>query len=104
MVHFWTEKIPTAAIISVVLVRYVTLNFFAVRIYGGLIQVLAGNWENLPGLRTFSIHFCDHDRFGFRSWNSSKLPVSSKVYPGLLRERHLWNTKRLGLWAAFYDF
>lgn len=34
MVHFWTEKIPTAAIISVVLVRYVTLNFFAVRIYG----------------------------------------------------------------------
>lgn len=34
VIHFWTEKIPTAVVIEVVLACYVALNVFVVRFYG----------------------------------------------------------------------
>ncbi|SJL17266.1 related to carnitine transport protein [Armillaria ostoyae] len=80
MVHFWTEKIPTAVIILVVLMCYVALNVFAVRFYGESEFWLAiGKIFLAFGLFLFTFVTMLggnplHDRFGFRSWDSSKVP------------------------------
>jgi yeast amino acid transporter len=35
ILQFWTDKIPIAVVITVVLLLYLALNIFAVRFYGG---------------------------------------------------------------------
>ncbi|KAK0476032.1 general amino acid permease AGP2 [Armillaria novae-zelandiae] len=80
MIHFWTEKIPTAVVIVVVLVCYVALNVFAVRFYGESEFWLAiGKIILALGLLLFTFITMLggnplHDRFGFRNWDSSKVP------------------------------
>ncbi|KAK0191765.1 putative carnitine transport protein [Armillaria mellea] len=80
MIHFWTEKIPTAVVIVVVLAYYVALNVFAVRFYGESEFWLAiGKIILALGLLLFTFVTMLggnplHDRFGFRNWDSSKVP------------------------------
>ncbi|KAK0219515.1 putative carnitine transport protein [Armillaria nabsnona] len=80
MIHFWTEKIPTAVVIVVVLACYVALNVFAVRFYGESEFWLAiGKIILAFGLLLFTFITMLggnplHDRFGFRNWDSSKVP------------------------------
>ncbi|KAK0479452.1 general amino acid permease AGP2 [Armillaria luteobubalina] len=80
MIHFWTEKIPTAVVIVAVLVCYVALNVFAVRFYGESEFWLAiGKIILALGLLLFTFIAMLggnplHDRFGFRNWDSSKVP------------------------------
>ncbi|KAK0430676.1 amino acid permease/ SLC12A domain-containing protein [Armillaria borealis] len=75
MIHFWTEKIPTAVVIVVVLVCYVVLNVFAVRFYGESEFWLAiGKIILVLGLLLFTFITMLggnplHDRFGFRNWD-----------------------------------
>ncbi|KAK0435871.1 general amino acid permease AGP2 [Armillaria borealis] len=80
MIHFWTKKIPTAVVIVVVLACYVALNVFAVRFYGESEFWLAiGKIILALGLLLFTFITMLggnplHDRFGFRNWDSSKVP------------------------------
>ncbi|KAK0437275.1 general amino acid permease AGP2 [Desarmillaria tabescens] len=80
MIHFWTEKIPTAVVIVVVLVCYVALNVFAVRFYGESEFWLAiGKIILALGLLLFTFITMLggnplHDRFGFRNWDFPGTP------------------------------
>ncbi|SJL18048.1 uncharacterized protein ARMOST_21619 [Armillaria ostoyae] len=71
MIHFWTEKIPTAVVIVVVLACYIALNVFAVRFYGKSEFWLAIG-KIILALRLLLFTFITmlggnllHDRFGF---------------------------------------
>ncbi|KAK0209660.1 amino acid permease/ SLC12A domain-containing protein [Armillaria fumosa] len=80
MIHFWTEKIPTAVVIVAVLVCYVALNVFAARFYGESEFWLAiGKIILALGLLLFTFITMLggnplHDRFGFRNWDPAKVP------------------------------
>lgn len=80
MLNFWTDKIPTAAIICIVIICYAALNIFAVRYYGESEFWLAiGKVILLVGLKTFTFVTMVggnplHDAYGFRSWNPAKVP------------------------------
>ncbi|KAL0563716.1 general amino acid permease agp2, partial [Marasmius crinis-equi] len=95
--HFWTDKIPIAAVIFFVLVCYTLLNVFAVRFYGGELSDVkmfvtpltppleAEFWLALGkvilavGLIFFTFVVMVggnplHDVFGFRNWDPSHVP------------------------------
>ncbi|RDB21097.1 General amino acid permease AGP2 [Hypsizygus marmoreus] len=80
VLQFWTDKIPIAAVIVFVLVAYACLNMFAVRWYGESEFWLAiGKVTLAVGLMAFTFITMVggnplHDKYGFRSWNSSKVP------------------------------
>lgn len=80
VLNFWTDKIPTAAIICIVIICYAALNIFAVRYYGESEFWLAiGKVILLVGLKTFTFVTMVggnplHDAYGFRSWNPAKVP------------------------------
>ncbi|SJL18075.1 related to general amino acid permease (Agp2) [Armillaria ostoyae] len=75
-----TKKIPTAVVIVVVLVCYIALNVFAVRFYGeSEFWLVIGKIMLALGLLLFTFITMLggnplHDRFGFRNWDSSKVP------------------------------
>lgn len=80
VLQFWTDKIPTAAVIAFVLVAYALLNIFAVRFYGESEFWLAlGKVILAIGLIAFTFITMVggnplHDVYGFRNWNPSKVP------------------------------
>ncbi|KKK17874.1 hypothetical protein ARAM_005155 [Aspergillus rambellii] len=74
IIHFWSDAVPLAAIISIILVLYVLLNVFAVEWYGESEFWLALSKVLLSvGLILFTFIAMlggnpQHDRFGFRYW------------------------------------
>ncbi|KAF9053945.1 general amino acid permease AGP2 [Hymenopellis radicata] len=79
VLHFWTDKIPTAAVIAFVLVCYASLNFFAVKWYGESEFWLAlGKVLLITGLILFTFITMVggnpfHDAYGFRYWSPSNV-------------------------------
>ncbi|PPR01094.1 hypothetical protein CVT26_016000 [Gymnopilus dilepis] len=75
VLQFWTDKIPTAAVICILLVCYSLLNFFAVKYYGESEFWLAlGKALLITGLIAFTFVTMVggnplHDAYGFRYWN-----------------------------------
>ncbi|KAF4615234.1 hypothetical protein D9613_002639 [Agrocybe pediades] len=77
VLQFWTDKIPTAAVICFLLVSYCLLNFFAVKYYGEsefwlalgkavlAVGVIAFTFVTMVGGNPL------HDVYGFRNWNPS---------------------------------
>ncbi|KAG7448364.1 uncharacterized protein BT62DRAFT_767533 [Guyanagaster necrorhizus] len=80
MLRYWTEKIPTAAVIVFVLITYTLLNIFTVKYYGEAEYWLAiGKIILILGLFMFTFVTMAgvnpiHDRYGFRNWDPSKVP------------------------------
>ncbi|KAF9496890.1 general amino acid permease AGP2 [Pleurotus eryngii] len=80
VLHFWTDKIPVEATISFVLVLYVAINFFAVKWYGeSEFWLSLGKVILAVGLIFFTFVTMVggnplHDVYGFRNWDSSKVP------------------------------
>ncbi|KAJ7343274.1 general amino acid permease AGP2 [Mycena albidolilacea] len=80
VLQFWTDKIPVAAVITIVLVCYALLNLFAVGWYGESEFWLAiGKVVLAVGLMAFTFITMIggnplRDTYGFRSWDSSKVP------------------------------
>ncbi|KAK2466682.1 hypothetical protein APHAL10511_000940 [Amanita phalloides] len=80
MLRFWTDKIPTVAIVFMVLGLYALINLFAVRYYGEFEYWLAlGKVILATGLIIFTFVTMvggnpTHDAYGFRYWNPSKIP------------------------------
>ncbi|KAF9258326.1 general amino acid permease AGP2 [Marasmius fiardii PR-910] len=77
--HFWTDKIPIEAVIFFVLLCYILLNTFAVKLYGEAEFWLAlGKVILAFGLILFTFIVMVggnplHDAFGFRNWDPSKV-------------------------------
>ncbi|KAF9524602.1 general amino acid permease AGP2 [Crepidotus variabilis] len=93
VLKFWTDQIPTAAVIAFVLFMYAMLNFFAVKYYGESEFWLAiGKAILIIGLIVFTfVTMCggnpQRDVYGFRNWNSSKVtgtPFAPYIYDGAL--------------------
>ncbi|CAK5271719.1 unnamed protein product [Mycena citricolor] len=91
MLQFWTDRIPVAAVIVFMIVAYAAFNVFAVRLYGEVEFWLAiGKIVLAVGLLLFTLVVAlggnpEHDRFGFRNWDSSKVsgaPFVPYVFPG----------------------
>ncbi|KAF8621516.1 hypothetical protein AX15_007745 [Amanita polypyramis BW_CC] len=80
VLHFWTDKIPLAAVIIMVIGVYALLNVFAVRYYGESEYWLAlGKVILIVGLIAFTFVTMVggnplHDAYGFRYWNPAKVP------------------------------
>ncbi|KAF8969708.1 general amino acid permease AGP2 [Flammula alnicola] len=80
VLHFWTDKIPVAAVICIVLVCYSFLNIFAVRYYGESEFWLAiGKTILATGVIVFTFVTMVggnplHDVYGFRNWDPAKVP------------------------------
>ncbi|ESK87643.1 general amino acid permease [Moniliophthora roreri MCA 2997] len=80
--HFWTDRIPIVAVIFFVLLCYILLNIFAVKLYGEAEFWLAlGKVLLALGLIFFTFIVMVggnplHDAFGFRNWNPSHVPGS----------------------------
>ncbi|KAJ7052202.1 general amino acid permease AGP2 [Mycena amicta] len=80
MLEFWTDKIPVEAVIMFMVLAYSALNIFAVRYYGeSEFWLSIGKVLLIVGLLLFSLVAMLggnplHDRFGFRNWNSAKVP------------------------------
>ncbi|KAF8731128.1 hypothetical protein AX14_005105, partial [Amanita brunnescens Koide BX004] len=75
MLRFWTDKIPTVAVVFIVLVAYGCINLFAVGYYGEFEYWLAlGKVILATGLVLFTFVTMVggnplHDAYGFRFWN-----------------------------------
>lgn len=80
VLKFWTDKIPVAAIVVIVLVAYAALNCLAVRYYGESEFWLAlGKIFLIIGLILFTFITMVggnplRDAYGFRYWDPSKVP------------------------------
>ncbi|KAJ7626942.1 general amino acid permease AGP2 [Roridomyces roridus] len=80
MLNFWTDKIPVAAVVVFIIVLYAVLNLFAVRFYGeSEFWLSIGKVILIVGLLIFTFVVMvggnpQHDAFGFRNWDSSKVP------------------------------
>ncbi|KAG7091620.1 hypothetical protein E1B28_010639 [Marasmius oreades] len=77
--HFWTDRIPIVAVIFFVLLCYLLLNIFAVKLYGEAEFWLAlGKVILAVGLIFFTFVVMVggnplHDAFGFRNWDPSRV-------------------------------
>ncbi|KAF7595426.1 hypothetical protein BBP40_006048 [Aspergillus hancockii] len=95
IITYWSDAVPTVAIIIIVLVLYMLLNVFAVQFYGESEFWLAlGKVLLSIGLIFFTFIVMlggnpQHDRFGFRYWQN----------PGAFAEFH--KTGDLGRWMGF---
>ncbi|KDR73612.1 hypothetical protein GALMADRAFT_622147 [Galerina marginata CBS 339.88] len=93
VLQFWTDKIPTAAVICFLLVCYCFLNFFAVRYYGEsefwlalgkailAVGVIAFTFVTMVGGNPL------HEVYGFRNWNPANVsgaPFAEYLKPGSL--------------------
>ncbi|KAF9469326.1 amino acid permease-domain-containing protein [Collybia nuda] len=80
VLQFWTDAIPTAAVVSCVLVSYALLNLFAVQFYGeSEFWLSLGKVLLATGLIVFTFVTMVggnplHDAYGFRTWHPSKVP------------------------------
>ncbi|KAJ7616619.1 general amino acid permease AGP2 [Roridomyces roridus] len=80
MLNFWTDKIPVAAVVVFIILIYAVLNLFAVRFYGeSEFWLSIGKVILIVGLLIFTFVVMvggnpQHDAFGFRNWDSSKVP------------------------------
>ncbi|KAF8891280.1 general amino acid permease AGP2 [Infundibulicybe gibba] len=80
ILHFWTEKIPIAAVIVFILISYALLNLLAVKYYGeSEFWLSVGKVILAIGLIIFTFIAMVggnplHDAFGFRNWNPSNVP------------------------------
>lgn len=85
IIKFWTDVIPVAAIITIVIVIYALINLFAVKWYGESEFWLAlGKVLLIVGLLFYTFIAMLggnplHDRFGFRFWRD---PGAFKPLPG----------------------
>lgn len=74
ILHFWTDVIPTAAVIVIVLLLYLLINLLAVQWYGeSEFWAAVGKVVLAVGLIVFTFVVMlggnpNHDRFGFRYW------------------------------------
>ncbi|KAJ6502336.1 general amino acid permease AGP2 [Mycena sanguinolenta] len=93
VLQFWTDKIPTAAVITIVLVCYALLNLFAVGWYGeSEFWLAAGKVVLAVGLMTFTFITMIggnplHDTYGFRYWDPSQVagtPFAEHIKTGSL--------------------
>lgn len=95
ILHFWTDAIPTAAVIVIISVLYLLINIIAVEWYGETeFWAAIGKVILAVGLIFFTFIVMlggnpKHDRFGFRYWND----------PGAFAE--LYYTGSLGRWLGF---
>ncbi|KAL8795218.1 MAG: hypothetical protein Q9195_002229 [Heterodermia aff. obscurata] len=95
IINFWSDVVPTGAIIAIIIVLYGFLNVFAVKWYGESEFWLAiGKVILAVGLIVFTFITMlggnpQHDRFGFRFWRE----------PGAFAE--LYKTGTLGRFLGF---
>ncbi|GAB0135522.1 hypothetical protein EsDP_00003857 [Epichloe bromicola] len=95
ILHFWTEAIPTAAVVVVVLVLYALINLLAVKWYGETeFWAAIGKVLLIMGLIVFTFIVMlggnpKGDRFGFRFWKD----------PGAFAP--LYYQGSLGRWLGF---
>lgn len=95
IIRFWTDAIPVAAVIAIIIVLYAVLNLQAVQWYGeSEFWAALGKLILIVGLIVFTFVTMlggnpQGDRFGFRYWNS----------PGAFAE--LYYTGRLGKFLGF---
>jgi len=95
ILHFWTDVIPTAAVIVIISILYLLINILAVKWYGETeFWASIGKVMLIAGLIIFTFIVMlggnpHHDRFGFRYWKN----------PGSFAE--LYYTGSLGKWLGF---
>ncbi|KEZ43946.1 hypothetical protein SAPIO_CDS4140 [Scedosporium apiospermum] len=95
ILHFWTDVIPTAAVIVIISILYLLINILAVKWYGETeFWASIGKVMLIVGLIIFTFIVMlggnpHHDRFGFRYWKN----------PGSFAE--LYYTGSLGKWLGF---
>ncbi|KAK3179876.1 general amino acid permease agp2 [Lecanicillium sp. MT-2017a] len=95
IINFWTDVIPTAAMITIIIVLYALINVLAVKWYGETeFWAAIGKVLLIIGLIFFTFVVMlggnpKHDRFGFRFWNE----------PGAFAE--LYYDGNLGRWLGF---
>lgn len=93
ILHYWTTKIPVAAVIAIVLCCYAPINMFAVKWYGESEFWLAlGKVILIVGLVAYAVVTMlggnpMHDRYGFRYWKDpGPINYSYGGYDGELAE------------------
>uniref|UniRef100_A0A8H7TVH0 Amino acid permease/ SLC12A domain-containing protein n=1 Tax=Bionectria ochroleuca TaxID=29856 RepID=A0A8H7TVH0_BIOOC len=95
VIHYWSEVIPTAAVIAIVLVLYALINVLTIKWYGETeFWAALGKVLLAIGLIIFTFIVMvggnpQHDRFGFRYWHT----------PGAFAE--LYYEGSLGRWLGF---
>jgi amino acid transporter len=95
IIRYWTDAIPTAALIAIVIVLYALINVLAVKWYGETeFWAAIGKVVLIVGLIVFTVVVMlggnpHHDRFGFRFWKQ----------PGSFAE--LYYEGDLGRWLGF---
>lgn len=76
IINFWSDAVPTAAIIVIVIILYAIMNLFAVKWYGeSEFWFALGKVLLIVGLIAFTFITMlggnpQHDRFGFRFWQN----------------------------------
>lgn len=96
IINFWTDVIPTAAMITIIIVLYAAINLVAVKWYGETeFWAALGKVLLIIGLVLFTFIVMlggnpKHDRFGFRYWSN----------PGSFAELYGY-TDGLGRWIGF---
>ncbi|KAK7221775.1 hypothetical protein V2G26_009778 [Clonostachys chloroleuca] len=95
VIHYWSDVIPTAAVIAIVLVLYALINVLTIKWYGETeFWAALGKVLLAIGLIIFTFIVMvggnpQHDRFGFRYWHT----------PGAFAE--LYYEGSLGRWLGF---
>ncbi|KAK7408343.1 general amino acid permease agp2 [Neonectria punicea] len=95
IIHFWSDAVPTGAIIAIVIVLYALINVLAVQWYGETeFWAALGKVLLIIGLIIFTFIVMvggnpQHDAFGFRYWKN----------PGSFTELYYGGT--LGRWLGF---
>ncbi|KAL7943339.1 amino acid permease/ SLC12A domain-containing protein [Trichoderma barbatum] len=95
IIRYWTDAIPTGALIAIVIVLYALINVLAVKWYGETeFWAAIGKVLLIVGLIVFTFIVMlggnpKHDRFGFRFWSE----------PGSFAE--LYYEGNLGRWLGF---
>lgn len=96
IINFWTDAVPTAAMMAIIIVLYAAINLIAVKWYGETeFWAALGKVLLIVGLVLFTFIVMlggnpKHDRFGFRYWNN----------PGAFAELYGY-TGKLGRWVGF---
>ncbi|CAH0014835.1 unnamed protein product [Clonostachys rhizophaga] len=94
-IHYWSDIIPTAVVIAIVLVLYALINVLTIKWYGETeFWAALGKVLLAIGLIIFTFIVMvggnpQHDRFGFRYWHT----------PGAFAE--LYSEGSLGRWLGF---
>jgi yeast amino acid transporter len=89
IIQFWTDRIPTGAVIAVIIVSYALINVLAVRWYGETeFWAAVGKVLLIVALVvfTFVVMLGGNplgDRFGFRFWNDPGAFTSPKAFSGI---------------------